>query len=152
MNDRIYQLFINYFDNPKLKKVENKNGLSVYMAKCSSLLSTTQRYLIVMRSQDTMMLGTVVPLSDIRWTSLQTRAIPLVKQVPIFSYTPKSGGDYAHRLHRVTDNEQYAKYQAENLPLDITLLYENTSLNLYPQNGFLNSALETYNTIVQIKN
>jgi len=150
-NQDIHSVISTYFDNPRLTKVDNQNRYSIYTAKNTSLLSTTHRYITAIVPEDTYFIGTAIPLNDLKWASFQTRAIPDNKDVVLFSYIPKKVSPYNTPIHVNKKEERYYSYITQTFPIQITLLKDSeTQINTFPDRGTLNSALETYSTIIQL--
>ena len=138
-----------YFDHPKLTKVSNNNGNSIYMAKNTSQLVTTHRYIIVMVPTDVVIIGQTVPLSDLRWTSFQTRALAFKEHNPcIYSYIPKKIAPFTSLIIQEEDTDKYSSYKSQQFPL-ILYIFKKESSDSFPQRAQLNSALETYSTLIQ---
>ena len=149
-NQDIYEVIATYFDNPNLTKVDNQNKFSVYTAKNTSLLSTTHRYITAIVPEDTYFIGTPIPLKSLKWISFQTRAIPNNQDVALFSYIPKKVSPYNTPIQINKKEEKYFSYITQTFPIQISLLKDKeTQINTFPDRGTLNSALETYSTIIQ---
>ena len=138
-----------YFDHPKLTKVGNNNGNSIYMAKNTSHLVTTHRYIIVMVPTDVVIMGQTIPLSDLHWTSFQTRTFSVKEHNPeIYSYMPKKTAPFTSLIVQEEDTSKYSSYRSQQFPLKIYIFKKETS-DSFPSRAQLNSALETYSTLIQ---
>lgn len=138
-----------YFDNPTLTKTENNDEFSIYMTKNNSLLATVHRYIIVFVPKDTFFIGSQRTLSDLKWTIFQTRS--LVSRHPanttFYSYIPKKTHPYNTGITILRKEPQYSTYTSSIFPITITLL--NMDDSFFPDHGTINSALETYSTMIQ---
>ena len=74
--DNFYLEIDKYFNYPVLTKTKDVDMFSVYMIKTQCLLSTENRYLIVMVQKDNNNIGEKEKLSNLFWISLQTRTLP----------------------------------------------------------------------------
>lgn len=156
--ERVYSLFVNYFDNINFTKLSEKDGFSLYYARIACLLSTEVRYLIAIVKNDRNSVGTVFPLLELKWISLQTRSLEENHRIPQQSYDPKRGSPYNTVLNIKSREELCTVYSSVEYPIEITLYntikkkknpYEEmTNKYEYPNNGTLVTALETYKTIV----
>ena len=70
----VYQLFVNYFNNPILSKIKDEADHTLYGAKIGLLLRDN-RYLLVSSPKDTYSVGQTFNLEDIKWSILQTRTL-----------------------------------------------------------------------------
>lgn len=145
----MYSIFIRYFDNPSFTKIKNQNQYSMYMCRIPVQLANSYRYLVCLVKQDVYLTGTQIPLSELKWDVFQTRSLSSIHQGVKGShhYQPKHGRDYAVSIQRTEIKDEETIYECE-LGLQISLLPKKNNLFDYPARGTLNSALETYNTIV----
>ena len=79
----IYNLFVDYFENPQLVKVEQKETNSIYMCKNYCMLGNKCRYIIAVVPLNQEPIGSQRQLSTLNWESIQTRL--LYKKYPINS-------------------------------------------------------------------
>ena len=145
--DMIYKLIDIYFDSPTLYKYKDTNdGHSVYITRVSCLLGNEYRYLIAVVKKDNMSIRHKEKLSNLYWVSFQTRKlneIEMLSGLPEHSYQVKQRG-YQNKIELTNKNNLTSIYKT-NIPIIITLLHNQSE---YQDNGFLNSALETYQTII----
>jgi hypothetical protein len=159
---KIYDLFIDYFDNPIFTKMNNSSTVntqgtldkvSVYMCKLNINLANTYRYLVCITDLDAFFIGNEQPLSSLNWKVFQTRALNDNHDIRKHSYQPKKVFPYNSNITRTSipnhNIETETKYISDIFNnLDITLLPNKDSIYSYPEKGKFNSALETYNTII----
>ena len=99
---------------------------------------------------DVVIIGQSLPLSDLRWTSLQTRALSFKEHNPgIYSYIPKKIAPFTSLVVQEEDTGKYSSYRSQQFPLKI-FIFKKEKSDSFPQRAKLNSALETYSTLVQI--
>lgn len=148
----LYEIINNYFENPVLQKIQNKDASSIYMCKIKTLLaSPEQRYLIAITSLDKNKIGTRIILENIHWRSFQTRTLSNVEaDLPTHKYSPKNNNDYTIPVSLTNRYEDHTDYIINNYNSTVTLLHKNKNLYEYPPNGNLASCLETYKTIIVI--
>lgn len=150
--DDLYQLFYTYFNDPVMTKMKDVHNYSQYQVKIQAVLGTEQRYIIVFVHKDGFAKGTREKLSNLPWISLQTRTLKEDHNILNHTYIPRR----LPRLDKVItlsqkDSARY-EYNVKDLPITITLLPSGAKrTNEYNPSGTVVSALETYNTIVQLK-
>jgi hypothetical protein len=120
----LYEFLDAYFDSPRLQKMRNddNSGVSVYMTRINSLLaSPEQRFIIAIAPLDRVEPGTLVPLLEVKWQSLQTRMLPItdpvLHAVRRHSYQPKNTKKYAIGMtlkERYPDRTEYVLKGFEN--------------------------------------
>jgi hypothetical protein len=153
--DAVCPLFVRYFENPELTKIKKDiNNYSMYMVEIYSMLGIEKRYLIAFVREDGEMLGQKKRLSELSWDSLQTRTFPEIEysseQVGIHTYNPRRLPELNYKITlQYKDDAQYV-YTVEKLPIQITLLPKSKHLD-YSKNGTIITALETYQTLVNLK-
>ena len=146
--DEVYKAFNQYFENPTMTKIKDVDGFSVYMAKNYCLLSTECRYLVVFVEKDNQPLGATQMLSNLNWTSFQTRTLSDVHNLPPHNYKARHGGVLDAVIQRTeVVSGKASKYSCEKLPIVLTLLHKKTDSD-YQDRGNIVAALETYQTIV----
>lgn len=147
----IHKVIDTYYDHPTLTKTQNSDEYSIYIAKNNSLLATTHRYIIAFVPHDTFFIGHQCSLSTLNWKVFQARLIPEQYKVSPYSYTPKKIHPYTSMIKKSEHTSEFTTYTCEQFPITISLLTNEQDLNIYPDQGLLNSALETYHTIIQLK-
>lgn len=149
-NDYVYNLFVNYFNNPTMNKIKNQGKFSLYACKIHCLLNNDSRYIIVVTNIDNNSIGTVEELSTIKWVSLQTRT--LKDKLPtniIHGYNAISQGPLTAIIRKTDSSKTACTYSCDNLPLIVTLLHtDKKDANTYQQKGTVIAAIETYETII----
>jgi hypothetical protein len=150
---KTYTTFCDYFDNPEFTKVKNVGELSIYACAVNVQLLSSYRYIICIVPKDMRLMGSLCKMTDLQWKVLQTRDLerpyPSVKYK--HSYIAKHGGVYESPIVKVDQTQdKNCVYKCSGLPITITLLHNEALLYAYPSTGVLNSALETYNTIIEL--
>jgi len=150
--DYCYRIFAEYFDHMRLEKVRDEDKLSIYMAKLPCMLLNEQRYVIAMVPRDNYPPSHQKMLDELQWVSLQTRN--LTTEYPTMirqTYELKRNGVYEKRVMVRSRSPEITIYDVEDLPLMVSLLHVRRNEYEYPNEGMLNSALETFRTIIQFK-
>jgi len=140
-----------YFSSPRLEKVRDDGDMSIYMVRIRHLLLNEMRYLVLMCPRDNFPPSHVKTMMEIPWISLQTRVLQTEYPDMIqHSYELKRGNFFESPLRIKTRTMTLSTYTSKNdLPFIVSLLHTRNSEFEYPDEGVLNSALETYRTIVQ---
>lgn len=150
----IYSLFVEYFENPFMKRIKQEGDFVLYAARFSSIGALDFRYLIL-----------VVPMSiahsdecymqELQWMSLQTRISTTDYRLKQQVYVPRRLASLNVAITRVktqdntfqrTDKFPDYIYSVEDFPFLVKLLPKKNSE--YRDTGTLLSALETYSTVV----
>lgn len=149
---KVYNAIIQYFPNFELIKSVNYNGFGVYKAIVKCLLCTGVRYIVAIVKNDPYSIGTVRPLSVIKWDSFQTRFAEDDKDFrqfayDSFNYEKPNETILDDRIKVVTRNKMSQVYQCDNLPLQVEILKmkEHEDLSDY---GTVSSALELFQTVL----
>lgn len=146
--DEMYTEFVHYFNDPVMTKIKDVNGFSMYMTKTYCLLSTECRYIISFILEDGMPTGSQEKLSNLKWTSLQTRTLSDKYSLPSHAYQPKRNGKLNTPITRVNVENETSIYKSEKYPITVTLLHTKNNNSNYQNNGNIVSAIETYQTII----
>ena len=91
-------------------------------------------------------------LNDISWTSFQVRTLEDEKysHLPKIKYRIKKENKFGTPLHLISRNTDISSYKTNlNLPLTISLLHIKGLEYEYSNEGTIQSALETHETILQ---
>jgi len=152
--DPVYDMFIEYFNNPILTKIKHENNFSMYATKTYCLTSTTCRYIIAFVPADTLQLGSTNNLSDLKWVSLQTRTLSeKFSNIGTHGYSAEEKGPLMSKIHRVNITKEASTYKCNDYPLTITLLHDTKkNSDSYQNSGNIIIALETWNTIITWNN
>ena len=157
--DYVYSLFTQYYNDPTMSKIKDVKEYSFYMAKIYALLGVEFRYLVAICHKDNLPIGTTEKLSNLRWISFQARTLPDDHKIDWHSYTPSRTelGKKIELQHH--DDRQYI-YKVEELPIKVILLARKRKVNIiepdiaraldYNKTGTVITALETYQTIVEL--
>jgi hypothetical protein len=145
------KLFVDYFENPIFTKTDNKDGYSIYYCKLNVHLANAYRYLIVLCKEDVFFIGENVSLDRLNWVVFQTRSLPENKSIKTHSYSPKHSAPFNSIITMSNGAaEDESVYRCSAYPVEITLLKSKDNYLVYPPTGRINSALETFNTIVEL--
>jgi len=147
-----YRLMAEYFDHIYLEKVRDEDQFSIYMAKLPCLLLNEQRYVIAMIPRDNFPPSHRKIMDELRWVSLQTRNLTteypnLIRQ----NYELKRHGMFEKHVVLRSRSREISIYDVEDLPLSVSLMHVRGDEYEYPNDGMLNSALETFRTIVTFR-
>lgn len=150
-NESIYELVVEYFDNPMLTKFKDIDGYSMYIAKIKSMLSIEFRYIIAFIPIDDVSIGTYIYLKNLKWSSFQCRTLSENYQVQTIDHTPKKQLKFNSKIKLNNRTNNQTTYDCEDYYITITLLHKNNILHEFANSGTLNSALETWRTIITFK-
>lgn len=145
----IYVLLDQYFESPRLQKTRDQDAVSIYMVRIQSLLaSPEQRYVVVSVPRDPNPIGSIVPLSDLKWMSLQTRMLTNVDpSLHRHSYMPKYTKKYTKRLPL---NERYPNRSEYEFDKECVMALMHTNPNQkmeFPEQVVLSGSIELYRTV-----
>ena len=151
-HENVYSFFVDYFNNPILQKIKDNGEYSIYTTKTMCLLSTECRYIIVIVYKNDFSIHSKDDLQNLKWISFQTRTLKDHMECGSHAYIPKKDGPLMDMINRTSINKNSCIYEAENLPINITLLFtKRNDENVYQPKGTVIHALETYNTIITFK-
>lgn len=160
-HDAVYTIISQYFGNPLVEKTKQTDVYSMYVIEIASMLLNEKRFLIVFVTGDHRPVGTKEYVSNLKWTSLQTRTIPVgsieepifmeTRTLPPHAYLVQRGE--ASAIHLLCDSrtKELTRYHAKDVPIEVALLHTKQNEYEYPHEGNLASALETFQTILQFK-
>ncbi len=146
----VYDIFVSYFGNPELTKIKDENNCSVYAAKVNLYLRE-HRYLMITCEPDNLIIGTTFKLEDLRWSSLQTRSLDYELACNVFTYMPQNKPPFTSRLFLSERGEKMTTYTSRDYKISLCLLHTENTRYQYPNLSTIASALETFQTIVQIE-
>jgi hypothetical protein len=149
VRELVYKLFADYFEDPWMRKDEDKGNFSVYICRIYTLLLREFRYIIAITYKDDVPTGTVTKLSQLAWVSLQTRILDREENMSPHYYQPRRFPGLDQPIRMVKEGEAEAMYDVANLPLTVSLIKYGDKK--YSQTGSVCIALETYNTIITFK-
>jgi len=145
-------VLVEYFDNPQFTKIKNVDEeFSVYMCRLNSQLGSEIRYLVCIVGRDAYLVGDEVSLKALPWTVFQTRSLTDIHDIKRCGYQPKSRAPFNAIIKRTSKNDKEVEYSCDAFPVTISLLVRPTDMFDYPAEGRLNSALETFNTIIMLR-
>lgn len=145
--ENVYNLLVEYFENPTMTKIKDVDKYSMYMAKINAFLGIEYRYIIVFVFQNKEKNGHTETLQNLKWLSLQTRTMADEHNLPVHTYIPKRIMNLDQKISLIRKDDRQYFYKVDNLPISITLLAKSKSLD-YNSSGTVITALETYQTIV----
>src|SRR3989344_8831573 len=142
--DIIYNLFVTYFGNPVLTKINDSDGYSVYIVKVPFMLLEEQvKFIVVLVYKDNLNIGHTEYLQSLKWTSFQTRILPDQYSLPIHFYTPSKSSPLNTEIIKTKKVDEASFYSCKQFPmLKITLLHTEKNKD-YNQKGTIVTALET---------
>lgn len=152
VQESLYKIFHNYYDNPLMEKMKSTENQTIYGIEIPSMLMSEKRYLLatVNKTMDTEMLR----LSEIFWDSLQVRTFPASTFLHKFQkhkFILKREPIYYSKLYIKNRNKKISTYTSDLSGVEISLVHSKDLEFEFPNEGTLISALETYQTIVQLK-
>lgn len=143
----IYSLFVEYFDNIKLTKMNDDGDYSIYMALKQTMLQNQYDYIIVMVDKDLFFPGHVIELNNLKWKEFHTqRYSQKLKHCIVQSYRPKHTPFYG--ITKISKNGQISLYKVDKLPLQIVLEDDANNMYDYPDKSGIVNALETFHARV----
>jgi hypothetical protein len=146
---QVYKVFADYFYNPTLTKISQKDTKSVYAIRIKCSLLNQYRYLVVTVPYDINPVGTTRKLETLEWESLQTRTfLKDPYSVSMHSYVPSSSGFMSEHITMTEQTDEYVVYSSV-LPIKITILCAEKFKN-YNKTGMLCNAIETFQTIISL--
>lgn len=152
-NEEVYSIICNYFGNPMLTKMKDVNGYSMYIGKPKCMLGLHNRYIMAIIVQDSSPLGTVSLLDQLKWTSFQTRTRIEKYKLEPFNYTPSRNPN--NEIILTERGERHCEYVCTDFPINVTLILEDwepkQSAHNYQNRGTLSQALETWKTIITLR-
>lgn len=149
-NDEKYNILVNIYSDPELTKVKEENGNSTYMGTTMCMLINECRYLVATVQNDINMIGTNKKLSEIQWTSFQTRTLKGKFNCNVCGGAINRDAKTI-KLVLLKRTNDYTQYESVDKMFKVSLLHtRKDNLYEYPNEGDLISALEMYQTIVSI--
>jgi hypothetical protein len=146
-----YDILVEYYDNPNFYKIKDNEDVSVFGVRVPSLLLNENHYLICTCPKT---LDTVLPLREIPWLSFQTRTTDneMYSHLPKIQYKKKGEQKFQLPLQIVSRDTKISSYKTvKETPLEVSLLHVKGLEYEYANEGNLQTALETYQTILQLK-
>tara|TARA_Y100000591_G_scaffold333087_1_gene373567 strand:- start:2613 stop:3065 length:453 start_codon:yes stop_codon:yes gene_type:complete len=149
--NNIHDIISNYFNNPIMTKLKDDNNQSFYFIKIFSQLLNSYRYIIAIVPQDDHPLYKKTFLTNIPWTSLQTRTLKTNYNIPSISYNSNSLDSYNINVFNRTNN--YTTYTSKDFTnIQIHVFITSNNMYEYPEHATISNALEKYQTIINIIN
>lgn len=149
-HDEIYEMFCRYFSDPVMYKIKDVHDRSVYMCKLYCLLSRECRYIITIVDIDPFQALRAIPLREQKWHCLQTRTLSDNHAIPQHGYNNRAVGEWNAPIRRIEVTKDACRYSCEDLGLTVELLLNGEIAEKYQPNGTLNSALETFQTVIYL--
>lgn len=147
----VYNFFSEYFNNPELVKIKEVNNMAMFGTRVKSSLLRDRKYifaLVDLRDPSSRLMK--ASLSDLQWSSLQTRNIEDVYSVTTCNYVVNKDFENKEiKLVKINDSKTMYYYTCPSLPsLLVTLLCSKNQTRNYSERGTLNLAIESYNCII----
>lgn len=144
-----YSLIRSYFGNVKFFKLKDENNMSIYICKIYSN-TNEKRYLIAIIPRDNFDVGTEKRLGALKWISFQTRVLPENYKIEAQNYTQKRSEIFESELELIKRFKNRTEYRLKNgkYPIKISLLHSKKGLWEFQDTGALNSAIESYCTVI----
>lgn len=148
---QVRNLMSDYFDNPTMTKIKDVNNYSMYATKINSGLGNSHRYLILFINTDNVDTGLTMKMSELKWISLQTRTMEENYRTTPHSYIV--GKNILRDVIVIEDRKpECSIYSCESLNINLTLLHtKKDTMFQYGNRGTIASALETYQTIINLQ-
>lgn len=149
--EKWYDLLSAYFDFPDMVKLRNDGvEYSVYGIQLPCMLLNEKRYLIALCPFDVVSIGKKKPLRDLKWVSLQARALSdeSLYSLPVHTYTIKNEQKFSIPITLYHRSKKISTYRDDS-NLEVSLLHQRNIEYEYPDHGTLVSAIETFQTILQ---
>lgn len=148
-NEKVYQFFVEYFENPILSKIRDNGNFSIYMIKTPCLLINKYRYICVTVPIDPYKIGHRFRLNELVWSSFQTRMFNVNHSIDNHFYTQKNRPPYNEMvIKKISENEYKTVYNCEDLDIEVELIHKEQGLGGFAMTGNIVNALETYSTVV----
>jgi hypothetical protein len=152
------ELFVEYFGDVLMTKLDYKNQYSFFYARIDNLMAKNNQFLVVITTNDYTPLSETRRLSELQWISFQTRTLDelpnkqMIKAEKIKQATSGLLTDKISLTSILNDRQEYTVTDPDsNLPIDIQLLYVPPKIKSYAHSGTVRSALDTYQCIINWK-
>ncbi len=146
--DKVYNIFVEYFENPTLTKLKDVAEYSLYAVKSHALLGIEQRYIMLFVYKDKFNIGHQEKMVNLFWISLQTTTSEDEHKILTHTYTPRRLPGVSCAIHLTDINNGVYKYSVDGLPIHVTLPPGKSGNDSYTAHNKLVNAIETYNTII----
>lgn len=150
---RIYSMLDEYFESPRLQKTRDQDAVSIYMVRIQSLLaSPEQRYVVVSVPRDSHAVGTLVPLAELKWLSLQTRMLSNVDHaLHRHSYMPKYSKKFNAKLALIQRYPNRSEYRFDEKCV-MALMHSNPNQSMeFTDTVVFSGSVELYRTVFVAK-
>ncbi|NDE17426.1 hypothetical protein EBZ80_21090 [bacterium] len=162
VKEGVWKAFADHFQNPLLffspKDSEQDAEHWVYVCRIHSLLLNENRFLIVMVRRPSIQNDPATPrhLRDLPWHILQTRHVENPDKYRFLQTTHRYDGTASRAcqqpIERIESTREWTRYACATLPpLAIFLLHQRKTVDEYANRGSVRLALETYRTIVELR-
>lgn len=149
--DNFYIHIVNYFNNPIMTKTKIVNNNSVYMIKIPCQLNNQYRYLIVAVIEDSLPLGALKSLSELKWIEFNARTLPTNFPLKQHEYQPSHNTPLNTKIKKIDTTKEKSIYDCDDFPVIISILHKKFIDNEYRDTGNIINALETYQTVITLK-
>lgn len=157
----LYDFLNAYFDSPDMQKMRNdeNSGVSVYMTRIKSLLaSPEQRFLVAIAPLDQTPVGTLVPMSELKWQSLQARMLNVsdatLHNVHRHSYQPKNSKKFSVKMDLIKRFPNRTEYSLDGFGAVCTVALMHTNPEQpfeFRDQAICNGSIELFRTVFFIK-
>jgi hypothetical protein len=156
LNNYVYSMFSDYYSGLQMTKIKDAGSFSVYYANIHTMIMSSRRYIMVTVPQDINIPGTKIPLSQLKWVSLQSRETDDEYKLKPQTYkpSPQSLNNLKNiYLVQKKSEDDHVSFNIENdqIPVTVTMLRSSSSVN-FPKRFPLEWALKEFKTIVMISN
>lgn len=146
----IYDAVNAIFKDFKMIKTNIITNYSVYKSKVETFISSGQRYIVAIVENCDDPIGTLKPLTELKWISFQTRFTEKeseVKNLPIKKYNLQKNSILNDKIEKWAEISDKTIYKCENLPLRIEIIHIKKD-DTFAEKGTIIAAMELFQTIL----
>ena len=155
-----FRVLVNeYFESPTLVKLRETPTTDIWYCNIRTLLKQQTRLLLAITPRSSIPIGTLNPLEQLQWSSIQTRTLPeYMKDVPFHEYTPKHNTRLKIPISVDARKSEYTSYspvdKMSTVNFVVHLLHSSEDdeggIYQYQDTGNVITAIETYKTIINL--
>ena len=148
---KVRNIVADYFGDPVMAKVKaTPSGSAVYAARVDVVVNEP-RYVICVEPDNASAIGSITKMSNLEWSSLQTRHIDADLKCPRFVYTARGSRPFDTSLKIIDRGANVSTYVNEELGFRLGLRHtDSKSQYEYPDFGTFATGLETYEASLTI--
>lgn len=147
----VHSIIAEYYKNPVMTKVKINGEDEFWAARLHTLMINTFRYIIAITPVSSSKERSTKYLSDLMWSSFQTRTIKEDWKLGSLRYEQNLDKKFAIPIKRTRIEGDITYYSCEKFPgLEVLLLPQRDTIVQYPENGTISRALETYHTVLVV--